>query len=765
MSRHLRVCNNSKDILLYVIAFCNLRKAFKKQTRLTGDLTGQIMNNLKGSQDIPVGRYLAAIREEAGLTQAQLAIKVTSSAASISRIESGEKDISPHELAATIRAVGTPKAKQLSEYLKQNWNELDRPSFDHPNRLNLWEASLALRKLRALRDDPDLKGVFIRQIDLYEKELHRLALFLRTREHQIAFIGSIGVGKSTGICKLTGLLKTEEDKLDRQIVLETGAGGITLCEVHISHGPKYGLRIVPRTEDSIRKDVEDFSDYLVKSIRPDSTAARQTDDEEGDSLGISKEVVRAIRNMSGLTEKRRDEGGKRIRIDPAKELAADYPKTQELAIQILTRMDLFRRNRRDAWYPDDSTLSPMQWLQQVFADVNNGRQPEFTLPQMIEVVVPEPLFGSTDVPIKVIDTKGIDQTAERQDLECHFDDPRTLVVLCSRFNDAPENAIQTLLQRAKEAGVKDIEPKTMVLALPRPDEALAVKYDDGTKVENEGEGCDEKQGQIEMRLRHLGLNDLPVNFFNAKDNAPEALRDTLVTQIIQYRKVYCDEINRVAKAVDRLIENREQEHVQFVFEEVSRRLITWIDKNRDITVADMEVEKPLVTAIDNTRYASTVRAAVRRHGDWPNLDYFHQLAVGARRVAVNFIGGRIMEFKIIITNLTDDEELAPAREYLTRVIGTLDAAVDETYRRLQIGGREAYREALERDVTFWQECERQGGRGYRTSISTMTDEQFKSSYADAHQIVKNLTVAEWNGIIRLLEGLLREGERKKAASL
>jgi len=715
--------------------------------------------------EIHVGRYLGAIREEAGITQAQLATKVVFSTASISRIETGEKALSSQELAAIIKAIGTAKAIQLGEYLNQNWDELERPVFDHPNRLNLWKANLTLRKLRELRDNPELKSVFIRQIDLYEKELRRFTHFLRSREHQIAFIGSIGVGKSTAICKLTGLLKAEENTLGRQIVLETGAGGITLCEVHISQGPKYGLRIVPRTEDSIRKDVEEFSDYLIKSTRPDSYDAKQSDDEEGDPLGISKEVVRAIRNMSGLTEKRREEGGKRIRIDPAKELAVEHPKMQELTIQILTKMDLMRRNRRDAWYPDDITLAPMQWLQQVFADVNNGRQADFTLPQMIEVIIPDPVFGSTELPIKVIDTKGIDQTAERQDLECLFDDPRTLVVLCSRFNDAPENAIQTLLQRAREAGVKDIEPKTAILALPRPDEALAVKYDDGSKVEDESEGCDEKRGQIEMRLKHLGLNDLPIKFFNAKDNAPDEARNEFISQIVQYRNVYCDQISKVATAVDRLIENLEEEQVQFVFEEVSRRLITWIEKNREIKISDLGVEQPLVTAIDNTRYASTVRATVRRHGGWPDLDYFYHLAVGARRVALKLIGGKVKEFKIIITNLVDDGELAPAREFLMRVVGSLDASVDEAYRKLQIGGREAFREALEKDVAFWQECEKRwgAGPGYRASISNMTDKRFKSGYKDAHQIVKNLTVAEWSGIVLLLESLLKGGDSKSIA--
>ena len=127
-----------------------------------------------------------------------------------------------------LAAIGGPKATELTEFLAQDWDELPRPPFDHPNRDALWESNLALRKLAELRNDPNLKAVFIRQVDLYEQEIRRIADFLTSTEHQIACIGSIGVGKSTAICKLTGLLKPDKDKLDRQIVLETGAGGIAL---------------------------------------------------------------------------------------------------------------------------------------------------------------------------------------------------------------------------------------------------------------------------------------------------------------------------------------------------------------------------------------------------------------------------------------------------------------------------------------------------------------------------------------------------------
>jgi len=713
--------------------------------------------------EIPVGRYLADVREGAGVTQSSLSSQVTLSTATLSRIESGDKVGTEEEVTAILNAIGTPLAQELNDYLTQDWNQLKRPPFDHPDRTTLWAANETLRKLDALRNDPEVKGVFIRQMDLYDKEIHRLSDFLFRRDHQIAFIGGIGVGKSTAICKLAGLLKTSEEKLDRQVVLETGAGGITLCEVHVTQGPMYGIRIVPRTEDSIRKDVEDFADYLFRLSRPDVAANVQADDgDDGDPLGVSKEVVRAIRNMSGLTEKRKTEEGRRIRIDPARGLAQNFDSAEELAIQILTRMDLLRRNRRDAWYPADYAHPATQWLQELFSELNNGRNAEFTLPQKIEVVIPQPVFDSQGLPLRIIDTKGIDQTAERQDLECQLDDPRTLVILCSRFNDAPEVAIQNLLNRAQDSGVKDIDLKTVILGLPRPEEPLAVKYDDGARVEDEEEGCELKADQIRLRLSVRGLQGIGVEFFNAREDKPEPIRDRLVERILTQRTSIAGQLSRLASSVETLIENREDEEVRAVFEHVSSDLSSWIDNNRALATSDKGVEEPLVSAIDGTRYASTVRAAVRRYGDWYNLDYYHHLAFGVRKLAVAQIGGKIDEFCVISNNLLNNDELSVAREFLERVVSSLEDAVDKSYKRVQTAGRDTFRQALKDDFEFWGKCERRWGQGrvdgmgYRDSITKMTDDRFHENYEEAHSRVRKLIEEEWAGLVAILEGMLRE---------
>ena len=717
------------------------------------------INQIDGMSSGPLGHYISVIREEADLSQAQLAQQVTFSTATLSRIESGDKAVSSEELSAILKAIGTTKAEEFRLFLEQNWDELPRPPFDLPNRSALWEANLSLRKLKILRQDKDLKAIFLRQVDLYEKELRRIADYLASPEHNIAAIGSIGVGKSTGICKITGLLKPTEDKLDKQIVLETGAGGITLCEVHISRGPRYGLRIVPRSENSIRQDVEDFCAYLMSSINQSETGKQVADAEEGDLLGISKEVVRAIRNMADIAEKRKEEKGRRIRIDPAKELAKELGNSKELCIRILTKMDLLRRNRLDEWYPENDPRSPAEWLQELFSKVNNGRHPDFTLPQKIEIIVPEPLFENKDLAIRIIDTKGIDQTAERQDLECHFDDPRTLVVLCSRFNDAPEVAIQNLLRRAKDAGTRDIALKTVLLVLARPDEALAVKHDDGLPVEDDVEGYELKRDQIQLRLSQCGFSDFSVEFYNAREEEPDQIRKRLVEKIMANRQHYAAQISRLIETIERLEQNRENEQTRLVFEHVMRDLRSWLKNNENLEIGEQSVQGPLISAISGTPYASRIRAAVTRYGDWYNLDYYHHLARGVRILAVKHIGSTIEDLKVIIDNLITNQELIAAEGFLQSLITRTEAAVDKIYLRIQLAGREAFKQTLAKDDEFWNNCDDRWGQGpgYRDAIRDMTDKEFEQENLLADQsMIIGMIEAEWNDLVKLVSTLLEE---------
>ena len=92
-------------------------------------------------------RRLAQIREAAGIKQADLAKRITWSQAVLSRVESGERQLSRDDFTIVAEAIGTSEALQLSKSLGRDWREIPRPPLDLPDQDLLWEAELACREL------------------------------------------------------------------------------------------------------------------------------------------------------------------------------------------------------------------------------------------------------------------------------------------------------------------------------------------------------------------------------------------------------------------------------------------------------------------------------------------------------------------------------------------------------------------------------------------------------------------------------------------
>ena len=170
------------------------------------------------------------------------------------------------------------------------------------------------------------------------------------------------------------------------------------------------------------------------------------------------------------------------------QLAESALDTRTLAGEIVSRMDLQGR-RRKLWYGPELGREPLVWLEEVFRQVNNGRHPGFSIPRVIEVMIPGDVLDEEVLKLRLVDTKGIEAAVERADLENHLLDPSAVVVLCTGFNEAPSVSVQAVLERAQSAGIGRLDTKAAVLVLVHPGQALGVKYDDGTEVETVEEGC------------------------------------------------------------------------------------------------------------------------------------------------------------------------------------------------------------------------------------------------------------------------------------
>ena len=578
-------------------------------------------------------------------------------------------------------------------------------------------------------------------------------------EYSIAFIGDVGLGKSTAIGRLLELeIPNQRRALDTS-VLEVGSGRVTICEVHILKGPEYGILTEPMSDREIYREVREFANQLMHDAPPE---ARDLDDDDS-AIGTSIEFERAIRNMSGLNQvrERRADGRYTRGPDPAKELANRSSGVDELTTEVLGRMNLATRTRRELWYPSDQpSVDPLVWLKDNFSKLNKGQHLDFSIPNLVHVMIPKHILGEKSLSIRVIDTRGVDGTLERRDIDNLVSDPTTVAVLCSPFNSTPSLPVRQLLERTSASMIPKIDHKTAILSLPRGEEALAVRYDDGQSVESSDEGYDIKREEAEDRLTQIDMSDVPVEFFNAFEDDAERIRRFLLELVNNLRSQYCDELTALIDDTRQLVSNLEEEQTRVVQQTAAKRILTWLRSNYQLDTSSIDhLDGSLTRAIKNT-HAASVHASIRRQGDWYNFDYPYFISSGSRLLVARVVRTKLTNYQAVTDNLLQDPDLNEAFGLITQTRRVIESGVDNLLRRSEIAGVSVFNPYLKIDTVFWGDCEDQWGRGsgYRERVVDRHDRWFRNSNSHEQVItdMRNLVDREWAGILDRLRDILDE---------
>ena len=672
-----------------------------------------------------IGQLLAAEREVKQLSQRALGDRLGISQVAVSRMES-DAALPFSEAIRYLEEIKSPYADRVRAYTDTEWDQgITPPPLNHPDLGVLIAANTGLRRLALLvQRVPDTH--FIQdELNLYQETLINAACYLTTLSHTVGFIGSIGVGKTTAICAAANLL------LEGKPVLDYGGGRTTICEVVISTGPGWGLIVEPLEYDEVSVLVDDFCDYaLFRASKQKGSQSLGTDDSNSSLNILSTELTRCIRNMAGLTQKR-DRVARKV-TDEAIELAKNCSSKEMLKLQVLERMNLQARTSRELWYSTTQKKEPLLWLKAAFTAINHGRNPGFSVPKRINVVVPRPVIRSSQkngfapLDILIVDTKGIDQLAPRADISALFDDPRTLCIVCSRFLDAPDETSRTVLRRAVESGLYDrLYAETRLLVLDRLEEAETVNDFDGTQVNSRDDGREVRLADIfdSLSQEPLSLDQLVSTFFNQREDTPAVLSKSIEDGLRGMRAAHDTRIRRVLAQLEKLEQDLDAYQQSACYTNVGQAVQTWITDNESPSFTLDQVSGSLLGSIvDRTTHASSVRASVNRRGSWYNFNFYFQLAYGARVDFVKAVAPALRELTALLKNFKQRDDMVPARAFVEELLACIAQEAGHLQEQAQLMGEAVFEEPLRANSRLWTESQKRWGKGpgYKIEISHYT---------------------------------------------
>ena len=198
-----------------------------------------------------------------------------------------------------------------------------------------------------------------------------------------------------------------------------------------------------------------------------------------------------------------------------------------------------------------------------------------------------------------------------------------------------------------------------------------------------------------------------------------------------------------------LVDNLEQQQTLEVQREAARHLKNWLNNNGELDLATLSSpEYSLMSAI-NSAHPSSLRASVRRQGDWYNLDYSHQLSYGARIAAANVVGRKLNSFSDLVDLFLKDDNLEEAYGLLRQAHRVVNAGAESLFKKCEIEGHGIHIRDMEPSNDLWNACDSEWGMGpgYRDRVFDHHKNWFDEDSRNYRIRIQNLIQKEWKLIL------------------
>ena len=482
------------------------------------------------------------------------------------------------------------------------------------------------------------------------------------------------------------------------------------------------------------------------------------DIDASEEVQLASELIRACRNMTGLTDQRKME-----KKDLAREKALEYKSNEynEFENEVITLASI--ANRTQTEFSFDMKTDEKMWVKKTFRRLNLVREENAPLPKKIIIQLSKQIFdfarlGKID---KIVDTRGLEigSITDRTDIKKIFrEEQNNIVLLVDKFNSPSKSIIDLMEHYVYDKNMECVNRIGYIVNF-RDGEPERVVGCNGT-VETELVGKEEKLGQITQIFKenNVLINGDKIIFCNPKRFIDDEGRVKVSLDDV-------DEFGSQGAVIDHKKEIGEEERQEFVGEVLNimkeyelnlgdtlnelmikyDRIKKEIHMNSNINIAPvLEFINKEELSFDLTRtvaelfddyiigkFPSTLMAINNRSGIYNYYDIFCEGA----SIIEDSIKRKLQEFKnSIIDQLYSIEKVEYVSDIQKDIIDFTTKDINEYFYRFIVEVNEYFYKHLKEtifnqaDEVFWQRVKSRWGKGngYRLDVAAYYRQQIEN---------------------------------------
>ncbi len=467
------------------------------------------------------------------------------------------------------------------------------------------------------------------------KRIEKIKKVCEVDKYNLYFNGQVGVGKTTAISHLTGLIDgncLEEDRKISEIPLLTvGGGRTTVCEMKIVPTKKQSRIVLSKMEgEEFDKYIEEFCCTLIEK------------DHKEQESPISIEARRFICNMAkfpkenGNVSKNQKDMETYMSEAGVSDEVIKNDLRQGLLEAVTRKIDYENRNQTEILFTEGRFED---WLKKTLSEINHGLFPGIPFAKELAIYINSENinFDIPDYIASIIDTRGMEAgSGIREDLVKQIEKETSISFMCDAVPALGGNSdILSLLKHTYDGSGKDLCHRIFLLGLEKNAQLEEVNGADNSR--EKGMKIKKDEAVEKFREADVALDEGHVIFYNTLFGLEYTSKNILMCidkeKYNQEREQFWKELEKIIARMyekydieisDISLDLKKMGSGQIVKEVVSKfdQCKAYVDRsqgNIEEHVSDflLQLEKEI-----DSKHHGYIRGCVNRQGEYYNLDIY-----------------------------------------------------------------------------------------------------------------------------------------------